>query len=196
MTARLASAARRPSRAGLRARYLGAAARIEAALAPWLLPSLARLGFAGVLLTYYWTSAVTKLGTGPFSPSVGAYAQILPRKAEAVLYDPGQFSAAETLLVLAGTWAEFLLPLLIVLGLLTRPAALAMIGFVAVQSLTDIFGHQADAATIGSWFDAAPDGPILDQRSLWILLLLILVLRGPGPLSLDRLLGMESPAPR
>jgi putative oxidoreductase len=38
-----------------------------------------------------------------------------------------------------------------------------MIGFIIVQSLTDIFGHGADAATIGGWFDRASDALILDH---------------------------------
>ena len=32
--------------------------------AEWLLPLLARLVFAGVLLTYFWASGLTKLGDG------------------------------------------------------------------------------------------------------------------------------------
>jgi len=37
-----------------------------------------------------------------------------------------------------------------------------MIGFVLVQSITDIFGHQVDASTIGALFDRFPDAVILD----------------------------------
>jgi len=166
-------------------------------MAPAALPTLARLVFAGTLLMYFWTSAKTKLGEGFLgflSPSTGAYAQIFPRKADAVLYDVTQFSALQKLIILAGTWAEFILPLLIVIGLLTRLASLGMIGFVAVQSLTDIYGHGADARTIGAWFDAASDALILDQRAFWIFLLLYLVLRGAGPLSADRLLANRQAA--
>jgi putative oxidoreductase len=72
-----------------------------------------------------------------------------------------------------------------------------MIGFVAVQSLTDLYGHGglAHAATLGAWFDRAPDGVILDQRLFWVFVLLLLVFKGAGALSLDRLLRLE-PAPR
>ncbi|SFC11912.1 DoxX family protein [Tropicimonas isoalkanivorans] len=167
---------------------------IEAAVAPWAIPALARITFAGVLLVYFWGSALTKVGSGIFgifTPSPGAYAQIFPQKAEAVLYDPSQFSFIKTLVVLAGTWAEFLLPLLIVVGLFTRLAALGMIGFVVVQSLTDIYGHGADAAAIGAWFDRASGALILDQRAFWVFVLLVLVLRGAGPLSVDRLIGID-----
>ena len=38
------------------------------------------------------------------------------------------------------------------------------------------------------WFDAASGALIADQRSLWLLLLAILILKGAGPLSVDRLL--------
>lgn len=153
----------------------------------WLLPTLARLIFAAVLLGYFWASALTKFD-GPFSPSVGAFAQIYPRAFEAAGYDAGQMGLFAHLVVLAGGWAEFALPALVVLGLLTRLAALGMIGFVVMQSLTDIFGHGVGAETIGTWFDRASDGLILDQRAFWVVLLATLVLKGAGPVSLDKLL--------
>ena len=155
-----------------------------------VLGTLARLVFAGVLLMYFWGSAGTKVGEGllgVFQPALGAYAQIFPRAFEAVGYDASQMGLYEWAVVTAGTLAEYLLPLLIILGLLTRLAALGMIGFVVVQSLTDIVGHGADAATIGAWFDRASGALIVDQRSFWVLALLIPVFKGAGPLSLDRL---------
>lgn len=152
-----------------------------------ILPTLARLVFAGVLLGYFWASALTKFD-GILVPSTGAYAQIYPRAFEAVGYDASQFGLFQYLVVLLGGWAEFVLPLLVTLGLLTRLAALGMIGFVVVQSLTDIHGHLVDAATIGTWFDRASDALIVDQRAFWMLILLVLVLKGAGPLSLDALL--------
>lgn len=153
----------------------------------WLLPTLARLVFAGVLFGYFWASALTKL-EGPFTPSTGAYAQIFPRVFEAVGYDVGQLGLWHWLVALAGAWAELALPLLIVLGLLTRLAALGMTGFVLVQSLTDIYGH---GAAPGAWFDRAPDALILDQRALWLLLFAVLLCKGGGPVSADRVLGVE-----
>ena len=156
-----------------------------------LLSTLARLIFAGVLLVYFWISGLTKLGegvSGLIYPSVGAYAQIFPRAMEAVTYDITQLTTFHWLVVVAGTWAEFILPALIVLGLFTRLAALAMIGFIVVQSVTDLIGHGGleHAETVGAWFDRFPDGVILDQRALWVYLLLVLVIKGAGPLSLDR----------
>ena len=156
------------------------------------LPLLARFAFAAVLALYYWASALTKVGDGVFGlfrPSLGAYAQIFPRAMEAAGYDVAQLGLFHWAVVTAGTLAEFVLPALILLGLATRLAALGMIGFVVLQSLTDIVGHAADPGTIGAWFDRLPDGVILDQRLLWVFVLVTLVFKGAGPLSLDRLLA-------
>ena len=152
-----------------------------------MLPLAARAVFAGVLLGYFWASGLTKLD-GVLTPSLGAYAQIFPRAMEAADFDASQMGAIRTLIVLAGSWAEFILPALIVLGLATRLAALGMIGFTFVQSLTDVIGHKAGPDTIGAWFDRASDALILDQRAFWMLLFLTLVLKGAGALSLDRLI--------
>jgi putative oxidoreductase len=153
-----------------------------------LLPLAARVVFAGVLLVYFWASALTKLD-GFFTPSLGAYAQIFPRAFEAAAYDTSKMNILQGLIVVIGSWAEVILPALVVLGLATRLAALGMIGFVIVQSMTDIVGHQAGPETIGVWFDRASDSLIWDQRSFWLLGLLVLVLKGAGGLSLDRLIA-------
>ena len=164
-----------------------------AAGAPAIIPSLARLAFAGALLTYYWRSALTKLGDGPLGflhPSTGAYAQIFPRQMEAVTYDIDKLTLYHWAVVEAGMLAEFLLPALIVLGLFTRPAALAMIGFLALQTATDVVAFQAP---FGHWFDGETAG-LIDQRGFWLLTLISLVLLGGGPLSVDRLLQKFSRA--
>lgn len=160
-----------------------------------LLPTLARLIFLGTLAMWFWASALTKLGEGIggiFSLSVGAYAQILPKQMEAVGYDPSQLGLFAKMIVLFGTWGEFVLPALVVLGLFTRASSLAMIGFVVVMSIVDITGHGADATTIGAWFDPISDSKILDQRAMWIFLLTVLLVRGGGPVSLDGLLRRRS----
>lgn len=158
---------------------------LEDTLAPFVMPTLARFSFAAIFLMYFWNSAQTKLGAGLFSPDPGAYIQILPRVFEAAGYDPTQIGPIGTLVVIVGTIAEFVLPALIVLGLATRLAAMGMIVFVAVQSWVDVMGHGRE---IGAWFDNLADAVIADQRLLWIMLLLILVFRGAGPLSVDYLL--------
>lgn len=174
---------------------LAAYDRTAAALgraAPALVPTLARLTFAGVLLFYFWGSALTKLGPGSLgflSPSDGAYVQIFPKAMEAAGYDSGQLGLFHWAVAVAGTLAELILPLLIVLGLFTRLASLGMTGFVLVQSLTDIRGHGVGGDDLGRWFDAASGALIADQRGFWAFLLAALVLMGAGPLSLDRLLS-------
>lgn len=166
--------------------------------ADWLLATLARLVFAGTLLMYFWVSGLTKLGDGImgiFQPSVGAYAQVFPRAMEAVTYDTSQLSLFHWAVVTAGTWAEFVLPALIVVGLLTRLSAFGMIGFIIVQSLTDLIGHGGleHKETFGAWFDRFPDSLIMDQRSFWVFVLLLLVIKGAGPLSLDNALRRRTP---
>lgn len=153
-----------------------------------ILPTLARLIFAGVLCAYFWASGKTKLGDSLFSLSDGAFAQIFPKAFEAAGYDSSLLGLHHQVVAMAGTFAEFLLPLLIIIGFLTRLAAIGMIGFVIVQSLTDVYGHGADQETIGQWFDRAPDSLILDQRAFWIFVLLVLVIKGAGALSVDRVL--------
>lgn len=163
-----------------------------------ILPLLARFVFAAVLLLYYWNSGLTKLGDGIFgifSPSIGGYAQIWPKAMEAAGFDISQMNIFHWAVVVAGTIAEFVLPLLIVIGLLTRLAAVGMIGFITVQSLTDLYGHGGieHAATVGAWFDRISDAAILDQRAFWVLCLLILVFKGAGALSVDRGLFRNAP---
>ncbi|MEM0977120.1 MAG: DoxX family protein [Pseudomonadota bacterium] len=152
------------------------------------MPLAARLVFAGTLFMYFWSSAKTKLA-GVFTIDFGAYAQIFPKKFEAVGYDLSQMSALDSLIVYAAAYGEFVLPLLIVIGLFTRLSALGMIVFVIVQSLTDIYGHGVDEKTIGAWFDRFSDSLIVDQRSLWVFLFLYLIFYGAGSLSVDRVLG-------
>jgi len=166
--------------------------KLESMLGPWLLPTLARFTFAATLLIYFWNSARLKIGDGLFGifDISNAYGQIYPRAFDAAGYDSDAMSALQWLVTLTGTWAEFILPLLIVIGLFTRLAALGMIGFAILQSLTDIYGHMA--TEYGAWFDRAPDGTIMDQRLFWITILMILVVRGAGPFSLDRLPGRSN----
>lgn len=166
---------------------------LQGVLEDWLLGLLARLTFAAVLFLYFFNSALTKIGEGPLgflTITDGAYVQMFPKVMEAVSYDTSQIAAVPyTLIAYAGTYAEIVLPILVVLGLFTRLAALGMIGFVCVQSYVDIYGHGADEKTIGAWFDRLSDAAILDQRALWMFLLIYLVIRGAGSISLDYLLA-------
>lgn len=144
-------------------------------------PTLARLIFIAVLFFYFWNSALLKIDGSIFSPSSGAFGQIFPKAAEAVLWDVSQMSLFQRLVIFAGTVAEFVLPALIVIGLLTRLAALGMIGFIFVQTVVDVTGH---GAKLGTLFDNAQE--LLDQRMMWAFLFAVLVIKGAGPLSIDR----------
>jgi len=147
-----------------------------------LVPTLARLTFLAVLFFYFWNSALLKIDGSIFSPSSGAFGQIFPKAAEAALWDVSQLSLFQRLVIFAGTVAEFVLPLLIVVGLLTRLAALGMIGFILVQTIVDVTGH---GAALGSLFDSPQT--LIDQRVIWTFLLVVLVIKGAGPLSIDRI---------
>ena len=61
-----------------------------------------------------------------------------------------------------------------------------MIGFVIVQSIVDVYGHEVAATDLGAWFDGASGSLVIDQRTFWMFLFLILLLKGAGPFSVDR----------
>lgn len=163
-----------------------------------LLPLLARLVFAATLLRYYWNSAGTKVWDRKgeeglfdfFTLESGTYAQMFPKAFEAAGYDTSKLGLGYDLVAYAGTMAEWLLPLLIVIGLLTRLASLGMIGFIVVQTVVDVTGHGRDP---GKLFDTGY--ALIDERTIWVFGLLVLVIRGAGALSVDRLLGL-GPVPR
>ncbi|MDA5556117.1 DoxX family protein [Shimia sp. MMG029] len=148
----------------------------------WLVPTLARLSFLAVLFFYFWNSAMLKIDGSIFSPSSGAFGQIFPKAAEAVLWDVSQMSFFQRIVILAGTIAEFVLPILIVVGLFTRFAAVAMIGFIAVQTLVDVTGH---GVALGGLFDSGQG--LIDQRIMWAMLFAVLIFKGAGPISIDAL---------
>ena len=167
--------------------YIKLAYQLDKADAEFL-PLVARLIFGFTLLGFFWRAGLTKLGEGAskfFMPSSGAYAQILPQKFEAVGYDQSGMSILDWLVVMAGTYGEFILPLLIIIGFATRAAALGMIVFILVMSLVDVSGH---GVVYGSLLDANPVSLIPDQRLYWCAPMLILIFKGPGSISCDYLL--------
>ena len=89
---------------------------------------------------------------------------------ENVRYDPSALGLWHWAVVTAGAWTEFILPLKIFIGLFKRLSALGMIGFIVVESLTNLYGHglAGDAKFIGGWFYRIPDTMLMDQRLLWI----------------------------
>ncbi|MEQ8228090.1 MAG: DoxX family protein [Rhodospirillales bacterium] len=166
---------------------------VERIAGDWFLGLSARLVFSSVLLVFFLNSAMTKLGSGfsgLFIPGAKAYAQILPSIAESVSYDTEQIAFIPWgLIVFMGTYAEMILPCLILVGLFTRLASLAMIGFIAVMSFVDVRFHGLDAKSVGSLFDRMPDAIISDQRLMWVFPLIYLVVRGAGAVSLDAVLA-------
>jgi putative oxidoreductase len=78
----------------------------------------------------------------------------------------------------AGTLGELLFPLLLILGLFSRAAALGLfaVNLLAVVSYWHVLGQEGYEAAIG-------------QHLLWGFMLLVLVTCGAGNLSLDRLLA-------
>lgn len=117
---------------------------------------MARVALAG----YFFRSGLTKISGFSIAPSTYAlFAEdyrvpLLPPEAAAWL----------------ATGAELLCPVLLVIGLGTRPAALALLGMTAVIQL---FVYPA------SW----PD------HLLWATGLLLILARGPGPFALDHRLA-------
>lgn len=166
---------------------------IQSATENWLLGLSARIAFSSVLFFYFLNSAMTKIGSGfpgVLVPQSGAYAQILPAVAERYNYDASTIPFIPYgAIVFAGTYAEFILPVLILLGLFTRVASLGFLGFIAMMSYVDIAFHGAEAKTIGAFFDRVQDSAIADQRVLWVFPLIYLLLRGPGLISVDAVLG-------
>jgi putative oxidoreductase len=165
---------------------------VERAAGDWFIGLFARFAFLAVLFGYFFNSWKTKSGEGPlgvFLVGDNAWYQIVPWAVEPAGGDLAQLGFFDNLIVHAGTYAELLLPMMIVAGLFARGAALGMIAFVLVQSFVDIRFHKVGPETTGALFDRFPDSVILDQRMLWVFLLAMIVIKGAGALSLDQLLG-------
>ena len=171
----------------------GTFAALQGLTQGWFLGLSARVVFSSVLLIYFLNSAATKVGSGfpgMLIAQLGAYAQIVPPIAEQYGYDASKIPFLPYgLVVYAGTYAEVILPLLVLVGLFTRLASIGMLGFIAVMSYVDIAFHGIDEKAIGHFFDRIHDSALSDQRLLWVFPLVYLILRGPGLISLDTLLG-------
>jgi putative oxidoreductase len=179
--------------AALRAAHRRTFGALQESCEGWFLETAARLVFLAVLFRYYFHSAILKLGEGwpgLLLPDFGAYIQILGEQTMAQHdMETASVPLYLDLVVYTGTYAEIVLPALVVAGLFTRLAALGMIVFVAVQTYVDIRLHGVDDSTAGALFDRDPGAAIADQRMLWIFLLAVLVVRGGGIFSLDHLLA-------
>ncbi len=133
--------------------------RISAAIPDWPLALLLRLGVA----VPFFLSGRTKVeGLLTITPST----QYLFAEEYRVPLLPPDLAAT------LATYAEHALPVLLVLGLLTRPAAIGLLGMTLVIQLFVI---------PGGW----------PTHLLWAAPLIYLIARGPGAASLDRQLGLD-----
>lgn len=173
---------------------------IERLTEGWFLGLLMRFAVASTLYLYYLNSARTKVGDGllgMFEVTDGAYIQIAGKAFEAAGYETGALPLHTHFMVFAGTYGEFILPILVIIGLFARIGAVGMIIFIIVQTYVDATGHGVD---LGTLFNRQP-GEILDQRLFWSIPLIYVAIKGPGLLSLDTLLSrwwhgrMGSPVP-
>jgi putative oxidoreductase len=146
---------------GLRGAWNGVAGLIERTLGEALPLLVARLGIAGVFLL----SGRTKVVEGSFL-EVSPSALFLFREEYKLPLLPPELAAH------LATYAEHLFPLLLIVGLGTRFAALALLGMTAV---IQVFVYP----------DAWP------THLLWTGVLLPLLARGGGALSLDQLFGLK-----
>lgn len=195
----------------------------------WFLGLAARLVFAATLFMFFYTSFQLKVGAGlaglgEIQPA--AYFTILGQDLIDRVTDPLTLEMWPWgALVHLATYAEIALPVLIVLGFLTRIASLGMLIFVAAMSWVDLTGTlvpleliapapplSVETAVGGISTETAPQvaptlpepparpsvqelffldlgGATVDQRAMWMFLLLYLTLRGAGAISLDRLFG-------
>jgi len=144
---------------GVRGLWNGLAQRLEQFTPHGLIALAARLALAGI----FWMSGRTKVD-GWLDVSAGTYALFADEYRVPLL--PPELAAQ------LATWAEHLFPVLLVLGLLTRASALALLGMTAVIQ-----------------FFVYPDA--WPTHLSWAGLLALLLARGGGSLSLDRLLGIR-----
>ena len=154
----------------------------------WFFGLFARFAFAGTLYVYYLNSARTKIGDGLFgflNISDGAYIQIAGPAFEAAGYDSSALPLPAHIMVFMGTYGEFILPVFIIVGLFSRISAAGMIIFILVQTYVDMTAH---GVALGALFNG-PHNEIMDQRVLWAVPLVYLILKGGGAISLDTLLA-------
>lgn len=144
---------------GARAAWNRAAAVLDALVGHAILAPCARLALAAV----FFLSGRTKVD-GLLTVNEGAYA--LFREEYKVPLLPPEIAAH------LATYAEHLLPLLLVLGLFTRLSALGLLGMTAV---IQVFVYPDAWPTHLTWATAA----------------LYLAGRGGGPLALDRIAGIR-----
>ncbi len=182
--------------------YNGVFTSLQMLLEDWLLGLLARAWFAATLLFFFWNSAMTKLGGAGLVDLDAAAAQMLG-EAFFIEYggDTSELGFGFVAFAYLGTIAEFVLPLLIVIGLLTRLGSLGMILFIAVMTYVDMTAHGLTidpSLLVNGRPDLTPaqatdavfiNSVTIENRLMWLFPLIYLVVRGGGAVSLDWLFG-------
>ncbi len=172
----------------LRQLYTGFFGVLESITDGWFMGLFTRLAFLFTLYIYYLNSAKTKVGDGLlgfFQITDGAYIQIAGPAFEAAGYEQSALPLPAHIMVFMGTYGEFVLPILIIAGLFARVGALGMVAFILVQTYVDVTVH---SVTLGALLNGQ-SSELIDQRLFWSIPLLYIVLKGPGVISLDHLLG-------
>ncbi len=163
--------------------------RFAPIVAPALTVTLARAGFAAVLLPWFVIGGLTRiaglsLSVGPAAGiwplSLGAYYTFLP----GVMAGNGVPSTAEHAFVLVMTLAELVLPVMVVAGMAGRLSATLLILHVWIRAAA-----AGELFRPGRLFDASPFDPGPDQVLLWSLVLLPVAIQGAGPFSFDGLVA-------
>ena len=133
--------------------------------APWIdavMLLFVRISLAGI----FWRSGRTKVDEGSWL-TVSDTAKFLFEEEYKGVPLPPEFAAY------MATYAEHLFPVLLVIGLFTRVSALALLGMTMV---IQIFVYPE------AWWSV---------HMIWVALALMLIVRGGGGLSLDRLLAAK-----
>lgn len=133
--------------------------------APWaeaILLLFVRISLAGI----FWRSGRTKVDEGSWL-SVSDTAKFLFEEEYKGVPVPSELAAY------LATYAEHLFPIMLVIGLFTRLSALALLG---MTMIIQIFVYPE------AWWSV---------HMIWVALALVLIVRGGGSLSLDRLLAKK-----
>ena len=173
---------------GLRLLHNGFFGALEKVTDGWFLGLFTRLAFLLTLYIYYQNSAKTKIGEGLFgflTITDGAYIQIAGPAFEAAGYEQSALPLPAHIMAFMGTYGEFILPVLVVLGLFARIGALGMINFIFVQTYVGVSVHQV---ALGTPFNGQ-SGELIDQRLFWMIPLIYIALKGPGAVSFDNILS-------
>ncbi len=142
--------------------YNRAVAMLSGPLVESLALLFVRISLAGI----FWRSGRTKVEEGTWL-TVSDTAKFLFEEEYKNVPLPAEFAAY------MATYAEHLFPILLVAGLFTRLSAFALLGMTMV---IQIFVYPE------AWWST---------HIIWVSLALLLIVRGPGSISLDRFVGQN-----